>query len=115
MFGWLSAASVCASRLNRARRSAIGANELRQDLDRDVAIELRVARAIDLAHAARTEGERISYGPRRVPAGSVSRKSAAIIGMRQSRGDLIKIATARGAWLKENQRYFGTFCRSSRR
>ena len=26
------------------------------DLDRDVAIQLRVARAIDLAHAARAEG-----------------------------------------------------------
>ena len=29
--------------------------ELGQDLDRDVAIELRIARAIDLAHAAPTE------------------------------------------------------------
>ena len=29
--------------------------ELGQDLDRDVAIELGIARAIDLAHAARTE------------------------------------------------------------
>ena len=38
-----------------------------QDLDRDVAIQLRVARAIDLAHAARAERETISYGPRRVP------------------------------------------------
>ena len=30
----------------------IGGEAVRQDLDRDVAIELRVARAIDLAHAA---------------------------------------------------------------
>ena len=30
----------------------IGGEGVRQDLDRDVAIELRVARAIDLAHAA---------------------------------------------------------------
>ena len=34
---------------------AVGGKELGQDLDRDAAIELRVAGAIDLAHAARTE------------------------------------------------------------
>ena len=39
MFGWLSAASVCASRSKRARRSGSAAKQLRQDLDRDVAIE----------------------------------------------------------------------------
>ena len=38
-----------------ASRSAIVANRLGQDLDRDVAIELRVARAIHLAHAAGPE------------------------------------------------------------
>ena len=39
-----------ASRWNRASRSGSAANDVGQDLDRDVAIELRVARAIDLAH-----------------------------------------------------------------
>ena len=34
----------------------IGREQLGQDLDRDVAIELRVARAVDLAHPARAEG-----------------------------------------------------------
>ena len=34
----------------------IGGERLGQDLDRDVATELRVARAIDLAHAAGPEG-----------------------------------------------------------
>ena len=52
MFGWFSEASICASRWNRARRSGSLANDVGQDLDRDVAIQLRVARAIDLAHAA---------------------------------------------------------------
>ena len=35
---------------------SVAREELRQDLDRDVAIELRVARPIYLAHAARAEG-----------------------------------------------------------
>ena len=56
MFGWLSEASTCASRLKRASRSGSQREELGQDLQRDVAIELRVARAIDLAHAACAEG-----------------------------------------------------------
>ena len=33
----------------------VGGERLGQDLDRDVAIQLRVARAIDLAHAAGAE------------------------------------------------------------
>ena len=52
MFGWLSAASVCASRLKRASRSGSFANESGQNFERDIAIESRVARAIDLAHSA---------------------------------------------------------------
>ena len=52
MFGWFSEARICASRSNRASRSGSVANESRQDLDRDVAIEPRVARPIDLTHAA---------------------------------------------------------------
>ena len=38
MFGWFSAASVCASRLNRASRSGSLANDIGQHLDRDVAV-----------------------------------------------------------------------------
>ena len=45
----------------------IGGERGRQDLDRDVAIELGIARAIDLAHAAGADGARTSYGPRRMP------------------------------------------------
>ena len=39
-------------------REAVGieGEELGQNLERDVAIELRVARAIDLAHSARADG-----------------------------------------------------------
>ena len=56
MFGWFSEARTSASRWNRASRSAIAGEGLGQDLDRDVAIQLRVARAIHLAHAAGPEG-----------------------------------------------------------
>ena len=41
----------------------IGGEELGQDFDRDVAIELRVARAIHLAHAARTQRFEDFVGP----------------------------------------------------
>ena len=41
-----------ASRWKRASRSAIARERLGQDLDRDVAIQLRVAGPIDLAHSA---------------------------------------------------------------
>ena len=39
--------------------SGIARERLRQDLDRDLAIELGVARAVDLAHAAGAELARI--------------------------------------------------------
>ena len=55
MFGWFSAASVCASRVKRASRSRVRREQFGQDLDRDAAIELGVARAIDLAHPAGAE------------------------------------------------------------
>ncbi len=55
MFGWLSEASSCASRLKRASRSGSSGEEFGQDFQRDVATELRVARAIDLAHPACAE------------------------------------------------------------
>ena len=52
MFGWFSDARVWASRVNRASRSGSAAKDVRQDFDRDIAIQLRIARPIHLAHAA---------------------------------------------------------------
>ena len=52
MLGCESAATACASRSNRASRSGSVGKERRQDLDRDVAVEPCVARAVDFAHAA---------------------------------------------------------------
>ena len=54
MFGWL-ATRAPALRAESAPAVGIEREGIRQDLDRDVAIELRVARAIDLAHAARAD------------------------------------------------------------
>ena len=45
----------CASRSKRISRSGSFAKDSRQDLERDVAIELRIARAVDLAHATGAE------------------------------------------------------------
>ena len=58
MFGWFRDASDL--RLPLESREAIGivGERLGQDLDRDVALQLRIARAIDLAHAARAERAR---------------------------------------------------------
>ena len=52
MFGWFSDASVLASRCEPGEPIGIVRERVGQDLDRDIAIELRVARAIHLAHAA---------------------------------------------------------------
>ena len=56
MCGWLSAAIARASRSNRSRSSASLGDVRGQDLDRDRAIEARVAGLVDLAHPARAEG-----------------------------------------------------------
>ena len=56
MLGWFRAEAARASVSKRARRSASRASSGRQDLDRDVAREPRVARPVHLAHAARAEG-----------------------------------------------------------
>ncbi len=45
---------------------------LRENLDRNVAVKLRIAGAVDLSMPPLPIGEAISYGPRRVPAGSVT-------------------------------------------
>ena len=55
MFGWLSAASIRASRSKRASRSGSLVKARRQRFDRDVARERRVVSPVHLAHAARTE------------------------------------------------------------
>ena len=52
IFGWFRDASVCASRVNRASRSASLANSVRQDFERDVTIQFRVAGAVDHPHPA---------------------------------------------------------------
>ena len=56
MCGWSSCEIARASRSNRSRNCGSAASVLGQDLDRDRAIEPRVARLVDLAHAARAEG-----------------------------------------------------------
>ena len=55
MCGWFSAATARASRSKRSRDSRIVGDVRRQDLDRDRAVEPRVARLVDLAHAAGAE------------------------------------------------------------
>ena len=54
MFGWFSEASTSASRWKRARRSASVAKD-RAELDRDLALQLRIRGATHLAHAAHTD------------------------------------------------------------
>ena len=49
----------------------VGGKRCRQNLDGDVAVQARVARAIDLAHAAGAEWAPISYGPSFVPGARV--------------------------------------------
>ena len=52
MLGWLSAATTRASRSKRASACAFGGEPLGEHLDRDVALQPGVARAIHLAHPA---------------------------------------------------------------
>jgi hypothetical protein len=54
MFGLFSAASNAASRSKRARWSRSPVNVPGQRLDRDVTTESKVARSVDLPHAAHT-------------------------------------------------------------
>ena len=55
---------TCASRLKRASAIDVLRDGVGKNLQRDVAPELRVARAIDLAHRRRPRAERISCGPK---------------------------------------------------
>ena len=51
MFGWLSDARTFASRLEAGDSFRVCRERLGQDLDGDIAIELRVAGSVHLAHA----------------------------------------------------------------
>ncbi len=56
MFGWFSDAESVGLALEPRQAIGIGRELVRQHLDRDVAVQLRVAGAVDLAHAAGAEG-----------------------------------------------------------
>ena len=55
MLGWLRLARICASRWNLARRSGSSEKAVGEDLQGDLAIQLRVGGLPDLAHAALAE------------------------------------------------------------
>ena len=55
MPGWLSEATVCASRSKRLIFSGCERHLRRQDLERHAPVEARVERQVHLAHAARAE------------------------------------------------------------
>ena len=55
MFGWLSEARICASRSEAGEALGVLGEGRRQDLERHLAPEPRVPRAVHLAHPARAE------------------------------------------------------------
>ena len=69
MCGWLSAASIFASRSNREIAFRIRAELVADDLDRDGAPELAVAGAVDLAHPAGAQDTRYFIGAETRPDG----------------------------------------------
>ena len=71
MLGCDSAATARASRSKRARQSGSRGDGRRKHLDRHLAAQPRVARPVDLAHAARAERREDLVGPSVVPAESV--------------------------------------------
>ncbi len=62
MCGWFRLRDRPRFALEAVRAVAVGGDVRRQDLDRDRAIEAGVARAVDLAHAARADGRRRFVG-----------------------------------------------------
>jgi hypothetical protein len=60
MFGWFRTPAARASCSKRFSRSASCEKRRRQDLDRDLAPETRILRAVHLAHPARAELRAIS-------------------------------------------------------
>ena len=67
-----SAATAFASRSNRESASAFAVG-VGQNLDRDVAVELRVPRTEDLSHPARAEGREDLVRPEPCPGGETHR------------------------------------------
>ena len=67
MLGWFSDGECLGFPVETCEAFGISCDRLGQHLDRHVAIQIRVAGAIHLAHAAGPEGERISYGPSLAP------------------------------------------------
>jgi hypothetical protein len=55
MFGWLSEARTLGFALEARKAVGISGEDGREDLERHVAIQLRIAGAIDLTHAARAD------------------------------------------------------------
>ena len=63
MFGWFSAPAARASCSKRREPVGVGGERRGQHLDRDLAAEPRVARAVDLAHPAGAERRDDLVGP----------------------------------------------------
>ncbi len=62
MCGWLSDGEDLGLALKAGEPLGIGGEGVGQDLQRDIAIELRVARTIDLAHPTRANGSQNLVG-----------------------------------------------------
>src|SRR5215471_18690160 len=67
MFGWFRAASVCASRVNRARRSGSAANSSGRTLSATSRFSFVSRARYTSPMPPAPIGARISYGPRLVP------------------------------------------------
>ena len=61
MCGWFSAEAACASCTKPAAAVVVRRRDRREDLDRDLAVQTRIPRAIDLAHAARADQRERSH------------------------------------------------------
>ena len=100
MCGWLSAASDARLALEPREPVGIIVNARGQDLDRDVAIEPRVARAIDLAHPADAQHPSISKMLMRRPvsralAGETRRAATSRAGVASNRAAEARLAEQR--------------------
>ena len=67
MCGWLRLRDRLRLALEALAQLRIGGERARENLDRDGAVEARVARLVDLAHAAGAEQRDDSYGPSSLP------------------------------------------------
>ena len=81
MFGWLSEEAARASCSKRPMRLGVGGELLGQELDRDVAVQVVVARAPDLAHPPRTQpGEKLVASEPHADGGGHARAWASVFG-----------------------------------